>query len=181
MDARLEDAGLKSEDIHRVVLMGASTNLRDVHSFLFNKFGKDKIHMSLNADHTVALGAMACAYTVEGFCENGEMTEYTLLDIVLRSLGVVVRKDEMDRIEPFIMKGIKVLANIAKPLYPPSWDQIAALFSLRGGEDFEDGNNNPEIAKILLFDELFKNSAFTCEVNLDRDYVLSVSVWSDDV
>ena len=60
--------------------------------------------------------------------------------------------------------------TVRKPLCPKSSTQVEALFSIREGEDLNDGMNNPEIASILLFGEKFvENCNLTCVFNLDAD------------
>ena len=60
----LKTAKLECSDIDEVILLGGSTNLRDVRSLIRKMFGCNKIRMNINADHAVALRAAAYAYQV---------------------------------------------------------------------------------------------------------------------
>ena len=72
--------------------------------------------------------------------------------------------------------------TVRKPLRPKSSAEVEALFSIRDDEDLNDRMNNPEIASILLFGEKFvENCNLTCVFNLDADYVLTVTVWANEV
>ena len=175
----LKDAKLECSDIDEVILLGGSTNLRDVRSLIRSMFGSNKTRMNINADHAVALGAAAYAYQASNQKECVELNEYLLLDIVPRTIGVLVKGGT---ISPFLCKGNKVPASFSKPMFPVSADQDAAEFSIREGEDLENGFDNPEIARLVLENDKFvRDSELTCKFVLDRDYMLEVTVYTNVV
>ena len=90
MQESLSLSNLTSYDIYKVVLLGASTNLRDMHTFMCKHLGEEKIHISINADYTVALGTAVYAYAASDSTENVKLTEYSLPDIIPRTLAVLV-------------------------------------------------------------------------------------------
>ena len=170
----LKDAKLECSDIDEVILLGGSTNLRDVRSLLRSMFDRDKIRMSINADHAVALGAAAYAYQASNQNECVELNEYLLLDIVPRTIGVLVKGGT---ISPFLCKCNKVPPSFSKPMLPVSADKEAAEFSFREGEDLENGFENPEISRLVLENDKFvRNSKLMCKFILDRDYMLKVTL-----
>ena len=61
-----------------------------------------KAYFNINADCTVAIGAAPYAYTAINGTENIELREFSLLDIVPQSLGVLVKSSALCR---FVEKG----------------------------------------------------------------------------
>ena len=78
----LTDAGLKSSDIHEVVLVGGSTRMPRVQDVVKGFFGKEP-HKGVNPDEVVAIGA-----AVQGGVLAGEVKDVLLLDVTPLSLGI---------------------------------------------------------------------------------------------
>ena len=78
----LSDAGMKSNDINEVVLVGGSTRMPMVQELVRKLTGKDP-HKGVNADEVVAVGA-----AIQGGVLGGEVTDVLLLDVTPLSLGV---------------------------------------------------------------------------------------------
>ena len=140
MDRAIQDTSLSVDEISDVVLLGGSMNLSEVKSYLKSRFGYAKVHMGTNSDHAIAIGVAAYGYLASGKTENVTLTEYSLQDIVPRTLGVVVSDGNH---EPFILQAEKVSVAARKPLRPKSSTQAEALFSIREGEGLNNGMNNP--------------------------------------
>ena len=90
MSRALEDAHIQYSGVDEVHLLGGSTNLVSVQETLCETFGADKINRGINLGTTVAIGAAAYAYAASGSVENMRLTELQVLDIVPRSLRVLL-------------------------------------------------------------------------------------------
>lgn len=78
----LEDAGLKSEEIDQVILVGGSTRMPLVQRLAAEFFGKQP-NLSQHPDEAVALGAVLQGAILEGSLQN-----VALLDVTPLSLGI---------------------------------------------------------------------------------------------
>ncbi len=78
----LKDAGMKSEDLHEVVLVGGSTRMPMVQDLVRKLTGKEA-NKSVNPDEVVAVGA-----AIQGGVLGGEVRDILLLDVTPLSLGV---------------------------------------------------------------------------------------------
>jgi molecular chaperone DnaK len=82
MAAALKDAGLTTDDIDEVILVGGSTRIPKVQEIVKEFFGKDP-HRGVNPDEVVAVGA-----AIQGGVLAGEVTDVLLLDVTPLSLGI---------------------------------------------------------------------------------------------
>jgi molecular chaperone DnaK len=82
MKAALEDAGLKSEDIDEVILVGGSTRIPQIQKVVQDFFGKEP-HRGVNPDEVVAIGA-----AIQGGVLAGDVKDVLLLDVIPLSLGI---------------------------------------------------------------------------------------------
>ena len=78
----LADAGLKSSDLHKVLLVGGSTRIPAVQEAVKNFIGKDPFK-GINPDECVAVGA-----ALQGGVLTGDVTGLLLLDVTPLSLGI---------------------------------------------------------------------------------------------
>jgi molecular chaperone DnaK len=80
--AALNDAGLKSDRIDEVVLVGGSTRIPKVQQMVKEFFGREP-HKGVNPDEVVAIGA-----AVQAGVLGGEVKDLLLLDVTPLSLGI---------------------------------------------------------------------------------------------
>jgi molecular chaperone DnaK len=80
--AALEDAGLKANQIHEVVLVGGSTRIPKVQQMVKEFFGREP-HKGVNPDEVVAVGA-----AIQAGVLGGEVKDLLLLDVTPLSLGI---------------------------------------------------------------------------------------------
>jgi molecular chaperone DnaK len=78
----LADAGLKSENIDEVVLVGGSTRIPRVQQMVKEFFGKEA-HKGVNPDEVVAVGA-----AIQAGVLAGDVKDLLLLDVTPLSLGI---------------------------------------------------------------------------------------------
>ncbi len=80
--AALKDAGLGTNDIDEVILVGGSTRIPAIQAAVESFFGK-KPNRSVNPDEVVALGA-----AIQGGVLSGDVKDVLLLDVTPLSLGI---------------------------------------------------------------------------------------------
>ena len=96
LDKALMDARLSPKDIEEIVLVGGSTRIPKIKSFLQSKFGANcKINDSINPDEAVAYGATLMAAKIL-FKRDKKVSTFNLLDINPLSLGVATYNDSTD-------------------------------------------------------------------------------------
>lgn len=78
----MEDAGLKTADLHEVVMVGGMTRMPLVLKKVEEFFGK-KPNISVNPDEVVAVGA-----AIQGGVLHGDVKDVLLLDVTPLSLGI---------------------------------------------------------------------------------------------
>ncbi|MGD0308375.1 MAG: molecular chaperone DnaK [Acidobacteriota bacterium] len=78
----LADAGVKSENIHEVVLVGGSTRIPRVQQIVRDFFGREP-HKGVNPDEVVAVGA-----AIQAGVLAGDVKDLLLLDVTPLSLGI---------------------------------------------------------------------------------------------
>jgi molecular chaperone DnaK len=82
VEQAIKDAGIASNKIDEVVLVGGSTRIPKVQEMVKNFFGKEP-NKSVNPDEVVAVGA-----AVQAGVLSGEKTDILLLDVTPLSLGI---------------------------------------------------------------------------------------------
>lgn len=80
--AALKDAGMGTNEIDEVILVGGSTRIPAIQAAVENFFGK-KPNRSVNPDEVVALGA-----AIQGGVLSGDVKDVLLLDVTPLSLGI---------------------------------------------------------------------------------------------
>ena len=78
----LKDAGLKKDDIDKVIMVGGSTRIPMVYDLVKKELGKDPSR-EVNPDEVVAMGA-----AIQGGVLTGEVNDIVLLDVTPLSLGL---------------------------------------------------------------------------------------------
>lgn len=80
----LEDADMKKDDIHEIVLVGGSTRIPKIQQLLKEFFNGKEPSRGINPDEAVAYGAAVQAGVISG----EESTEIVLLDVNPLTMGI---------------------------------------------------------------------------------------------
>jgi molecular chaperone DnaK len=94
VDQALSDAGLKTTDLDKVLLVGGSTRIPLVWELVANHIGLEP-HLEVNPDEAVALGAGVQAAIIAG-----EPLDAVLVDVTAHSLGIEVAEFRFGEIIP---------------------------------------------------------------------------------
>lgn len=92
----LKDAGLRPEELDGVILVGGSTRVPAVRTYVRSVFRRDPL-ADIDPDQVVALGAAVQADLLAG---DGPRDEVLLLDVLPLSLGIEVGGGVVDKILP---------------------------------------------------------------------------------
>ncbi len=91
VEQALSDAGIKTGEIHQVVLVGGSTRIPAVQSMVRTLTGKDP-HQGVNPDEVVACGAAVQAGVLKGETADVLLIDVTPLSLGLETLGSVMTR-----------------------------------------------------------------------------------------
>ncbi|HXZ04207.1 MAG TPA: molecular chaperone DnaK [Ktedonobacteraceae bacterium] len=87
----LEDAGMRSNDINEVVLVGGQTRMPAIIEMVRKIFGKEP-HKGVNPDEVVAIGAAIQAGVLKGDVKDVLLLDVTPLSLGVETLGGVMTK-----------------------------------------------------------------------------------------
>ncbi len=121
----LRDAGLKSEQIDAVIMVGGSTRVPLVKESVKKFFGRD-VYDNLNPDEVVALGA-----AVQADILAGNNTEMLLLDVTPLSLGIETMGGLMDVLLP---RNSKIPSKVGRQYTTQKDGQSSMRISVYQGE-----------------------------------------------
>ncbi|CAC9505756.1 putative heat shock protein 70 [Leishmania infantum JPCM5] len=98
----LQDAAMKVEDVHEVVLVGGSSRIPKLHDMLRAFFNKERLCNSVHPDEAVAIGAAVQASILANSAEqqSEKTANVVLMDVVPLSIGVEIDDGKFDVIVP---------------------------------------------------------------------------------
>ena len=142
LDKAIKDARLIAREIKEIVLVGGSTRIPKIKTFLKEYFGEDcKINDSINPDEAVAYGATLMAAKIL-MTNDISLSGFNLMDITPLSLGVAVKNLSTNEnilkeglmMSVIIKRSTKIPAN-GKDIYYTSSDfQKEARITIYEGE-----------------------------------------------
>ena len=83
----MKDSGISKSKVDEIVLVGGSTRIPKIQSYLSDYFNGKSLNKSVNPDEAVAYGAAVQAAILSG-CKDSKVSDLLLLDVTPLSLGV---------------------------------------------------------------------------------------------
>ncbi|KAA0199541.1 hypothetical protein HAZT_HAZT011222 [Hyalella azteca] len=111
VDTAIANAGMTTDEIHEVVLVGGSARIPKLQKMLKYKFPTKKIKMTINPAEAVAYGAAVQAAMLNN---DRSVEDIQLSDVTPLSLGVTLF---MDRMSTIIQRNTKMPVTITKTNY----------------------------------------------------------------
>lgn len=138
----MKDAGLKTEDINEVILVGGMTRMPAVQEMVKNIFNKEG-HKGVNPDEVVAIGA-----AIQGGVLSGEVKDVLLLDVTPLTLGI----ETMGGVLTPLVERNTTIPTQKKQIFSTAADnQPAVTIRVLQGER-KMANDNREIGRFDLSD-----------------------------
>lgn len=138
----LQDAGLKKEDVHEVILVGGMTRMPAVQEIVKAIFGKEG-HKGVNPDEVVAVGA-----AIQGGVLTGEVKDVLLLDVTPLTLGIETMGGVMT---PLVERNTTIPTQKKQIFSTAADNQPAVTIRVLQGER-KMANDNREIGRFDLSD-----------------------------
>lgn len=162
----LSDAGIKPEELDQVILVGGSTRMPLVRSYVREVFGQEP-NTSQNPDEAIALGA-----TIQAGILSGSLRQVLLLDVTPLSLGIETFGGLMNIIIP---RNTTIPAKAGEMFTNAVPNQDSMLIRILQGER-ELAKDNWELGRIEVpFPAGPKGSARVgVQFSLDADGILNV-------
>jgi len=136
----LKDAGLKKDDIDKVILVGGSSRIPFVQDAVAEFFDIEPFK-GVNPDEVVALGA-----ATQGGVMSGHLEEVVLLDVTPHSLGIEVKNNKVSRI---VEKNSTIPIKAAKTFTTTEDNQEFVHIHVLQGEEPE-ANRNRSLGRFTL-------------------------------
>lgn len=177
----LNDAGMQSADIDKVVLVGGSTRIPKIRELLQEMFPEKEICKTINADEAIALGAAVQASVIQGDASE-EMSNVVLLDVTPLTLGtdIMREKDEVMIMSPVINRNTRIPACKSETYYTSFDNQTRMRFTVLQGEH-QLAKDNFEIGKFMIDGippAIARREKAIATFTIDENGVLTVSAVS---
>lgn len=176
-DAALQDAGITSEDLSRILFVGGSTRIPLVRQMVEDHTGIEP-EVAINPDEAVALGAAVQAAIIAG-----EPLEAILVDVTPHSLGIAVADWEFgrlvsDRYSVIVPRNTTIPTTRSEVYSALSPTQTAIRIKIYQGEH-QIASRNTLLGE-FLFDQLRPEipgepARITVQFDFDIDGILHVS------
>lgn len=176
VDAALHDAGLRSEQIDKVILVGGSSRTPLVHRLLQEQLGKQP-HFEIDPDLCVAMGAAVQGGLIAGVDVGSVLVDITPHTLGVECVGPLHGVVSPHLFSPIIERNTPLPATRSEIYYTGVDGQERAEIHVLQGED-EDARHNQSVGKFML-EGLDENAPQGSEVlvrfELNLDGILTVT------
>ncbi len=176
VDAALHDAGLRSEQIDKVVLVGGSSRTPLVHHLLQEQLGQQP-HFEIDPDLCVAMGAAVQGGLIAGVDVGAVLVDITPHTLGVECVGPLHGVVSPHLFSPIIERNTPLPATRSEIYYTGVDGQEKAEIHVLQGED-EDARRNQSVGKFML-EGLDEKAAQGSEVlvrfELNLDGILTVT------
>ncbi|XP_066259810.1 uncharacterized protein [Euwallacea similis] len=125
----LSNSIVSKTDVDRIILAGGSTRIPKLQEELRKYFGDKELHMDLNPDEAVAMGASIHAALLKS--KTNLLEVYEIRDMAPHSLGILAKYNLM---VSFIQKGSHLPICIKQIMETSENDQKSVVFNIFEGE-----------------------------------------------
>jgi molecular chaperone DnaK len=176
VDAALHDAGLRSEQIDKVILVGGSSRTPLVHRLLQEQLGQQP-HFEIDPDLCVAMGAAVQGGLIAGVDVGAVLVDITPHTLGVECVGPLHGVVSPHLFSPIIERNTPLPATRSEIYYTGVDGQEKAEIHVLQGED-EDARRNQSVGKFML-EGLDEKAAQGSEVlvrfELNLDGILTVT------
>jgi len=176
VDAALHDAGLRAEQIDKVILVGGSSRTPLVHRLLQEQLGQQP-HFEIDPDLCVAMGAAVQGGLIAGVDVGAVLVDITPHTLGIECVGPLHGVVSHHLFSPVIDRNTPLPATRSEIYYTGVDGQEKAEIHVLQGED-EDARHNQSVGKFML-EGLDENAAQGSEVlvrfELNLDGILTVT------
>jgi len=176
VDAALHDAGLRSEQIDKVILVGGSSRTPMVHRLLQEQLGQQP-HFEIDPDLCVAMGAAVQGGLIAGVDVGAVLVDITPHTLGIECVGPLHGVVSPHLFSPIIERNTPLPATRSEIYYTGVDGQEKAEIHVLQGED-EDARRNQSVGKFLLegLDEKASSgSEVLVRFELNLDGILTVT------
>ncbi len=175
VDRALSDAGLRADELDRVILVGGATRTPRVRQVLEEKLGKTP-HGEVEPDLCVGLGAAVQGGLVAGLDVGPVLVDITPHTLGLEVAGEIGEAFSLHSFSPIIPRNTPLPASRTEMYSTMVDEQQVARICVRQGEN-DDARNNTLLGEFYLEDlaERPAGSRIPVRFDLDLDGVLTVT------
>lgn len=180
----LNDAGLDSGDIDKIILVGGSTRIPKIQQLLQEQFPGKEICKTIDADEAVAYGAAVQAAIIHGGATEN-MKNMILMEVTPLSLGVAVSAGSHDLhttyMIPIINRNTRIPVCRSRVFSTSCDDQTKIIFPIIQGEHYL-ASDNFQIGKFKIRGvpkAAARVEKGVVEFSIDANGILTVSAVSE--
>lgn len=175
LDLFFNDSNFSIKDINHVILVGGSTKLIEINSFIKYYFSNNNIVCNLDPDLVVSIGASIQGYIIKN--PNNEFSKnIALVDILPLSIGVEMDDGIMAKI---LEKGVKIPVTKKKYFTNTEDNQYEVEINIYQGER-EFVKDNIMISNLKLQNLKLKKkncNIIIIEIGVDRNGMINISAF----
>lgn len=177
MDMVQEESGLEYKDIDKILLVGGSTRMPQIHKLIEEKVGM-KPSLDVNPDEVVAVGAAYQAKLIENEAKGKESSfKRNIQDVNSHSLGIISNDKNGKQVNTIILnKNSQIPCEERREFYTAYEGQTELLIQVTEGEDEDVEYVNVIGDAMLKIKERPEGSPIEVKIGYDENSIVHFSV-----